>query len=518
MDLRLTIDGTDFSADSNLESITANIGLNLSNESFNLETSGSTIDLRGAAAQFIKDTYINCNYPPTVLPAIVDTPYGKFNFSLLPKDVNWCCDGTASILLASGNSEELCFNRLNNTKLLGPGDEFWNYVLDNLKFKKALYSRDTTALNMALVQAVNIVSQLPNLFLSKDVRQVQAYQMYGTGRYHLVLSVNDILQFHADKCGRTFKSTILQTDPYNRMFLLPAANDQGFYFKIQGDIPLRGTDRYSVDMTVVEFLNWLGEIFYADWRINSNEVFLEPKEKLRAEAVNVGTFNPLDLYCFRPADHNCAKFSAEYRIDFLEQAGDSERDLYNHIEDYQINNRALSEFCELDLPFSPGINTRGRSANTIVSNTRSITNPSLTPIGFALGQELALSEGKSALPKLLINQAGFEGVDLFLSERIDFEGASLANPSMSFNRRVPGNLYDSYQYKRNPANGLLHCLEGGDIPICFDGTLLENMRNAFADGKAAYLESDFGNIVFNSASVTLGAGSQITINDTKIYP
>jgi hypothetical protein len=240
------------------------------------------------------------------------------------------------------------------------------------------------------------------------------------------------------------------------------------------------------------------------------------------DAVNLGELNPIENICLTPIDNKCAKLNLGYALDYVDQAGDSERDLYNHTEDYQINNRALSEVCKVPIPTSVAVNTTGRSRNDFVRYNRGPGNIQLVDIWDFLHKELLLSNHRSALPKFMINSPEAESTNtkfgnFLIMDQIDHNGFSLPNPQLSFNREVPGNLYDRFHYKRNPANGYQHCLEIENLEICFDEAVLANMRAAFAAGKTVYFTSEFGNMYFTSAEVFFGVGQRIRLNNIKIY-
>ena len=517
--IKLFIDGVDHTINTDLETVSTIIGLNTSTESFNLETSGLTLNLRGDAAKLMKDLYINCQYPPVVTPVRLTTNYGDFNFSLLPGNVTWCNDCTASILLTGGNNEELCFNRLNNTNVLNDG--FWNYVIDQKKFRITVTSKDISAFNAVGIRVLQFVHIFANIFLPGPVKARSNFALYGTGRWHPAIKVTDILQYYANQCGKVFKSTILQNDPFNRLYILPAIADPGKWYH-DFNLELKNTDRYAIEYTLVEFLDILKDLFYADWRINENEIILYPSERILEDAVNLGEINPIENICITPIDNNCAKLSLNYALDYVDDAGDSERDLYLHVEDYQINNRALSEICKIDIPASIAVNTSGKSRNDFVRSERSPGNENLIDLWDFLHKELLLSNHRSALPKFLINSIEAENTNtrfgnFLIQDQIDYDGFKLPNPQLSFNREVPGNLYDRFHYKRNPANGYQHCLEIESLDICFDGEILSNMRAAFAAGKTVYFTSEFGNMYFTSAEVFFGVGQRIKLNNIKIY-
>lgn len=518
--IKLFIDGKEFTDNANLDSISTIIGLNKSNDAFNLETSGLSIELDGPAAQFIKETYIdNCLYPSDIKKVIIMTDAGDFNFNLLPNNATWCNNCTASILLSSDNDEELCYNRLKLTKVLN--DDFWNYLIGQKKYRIAVTSQDISTFNAIAIDVINIISIIGNLLLPAPIRNVAQYALWGTGRWNPVIKINTILEYYAKQCGRTFKSTILQNDPFNRMYILPAVNEPGKFFG-QFDLSLDDTDKYRIDMTVEEFLNVLGDLFYADWRITPTEIVLYPKERILESAVNVGELNPIEQVCLTPINNNCGKLELTYNLDYVDNAGDSEFDLFNHIEDFNLNNRALSEICKVSIPTSVAINTSGRSANKFVRFKRAPGNNSLIDLWDFLHKELLLSNNRSGSPKFMINSEFAENNtaiigNTFLQDTIDYKGFKVPNYQLSFNRDIPDNLYDRIHYKRNPANGYLHCLEEENLTVCFDTTIIENMRIAFAAGNTAYFTSEYGNIYFTEAEVIIGTNQRIILNNIKIY-
>lgn len=521
--IRLIIDGTDQTENSDLSSVSTIIGLNTSTETFNLESSGLSINLRNEAAQQIKELFIDdCPWPPNVINASIITDYGNFEFTILPFNVSWCDDCTATIILSNANNEELCYNRFNNTPVLN--DDLWEYMITKNKWKLVPYSNDTTVFALAAIQLLNIITLLPNLLIwNKEVKLVQQWSLYSTGRWHAALKVTDILEYYAEKCGRVFRSTILQSDPYNRMYVLPAANAPGaFYLKGTRDMTLERSDKYNMgELTVVNFLDILNDLFFAEWRINATEVILEPAEIIKDSAVNVGVLDARERICIDPIKYNCAKASFTYALDYTDAAGDVERDAYVYTHDYQIDNRALTELCKVSIPFSVATNTRGRHA---VDGVSAFREPGAAPLGEFndfMGIELALSKNASALPKLLINRQFEEDSQAYLiQERYKVPGTDnqyISNPQISFDPEVPGNLYDYRHYKRDPSEGVLPCKEIQSIEVCFSQTLLSAMRTAFAAGKTCYVTSDYGNLYFTSAEVVFGIGQRIVLQNIKIY-
>jgi len=421
--------------------------------------------------------------------------------------------------LTSDSNEEICFNRLNNTKVLNDG--FWNYLIAQNKFRHTVVSRDISSFNAVAINVLGIIHIINNIFLPGPVKVRSNFALYGTGRWVPAIKITDILEYYANQCGKVFKSTILQNDPFNRMYIIPAVAEPPKWFG-EFNLILPETDIFSIDYTLVEFLNILSDLFYADWRISETELIIEPKDRILQDAVNVGKLNPLEQICLTPINHNCAKTSYTYSQDFVDQAGDSERDLYLHTEDYQLNNRALSELCDIPIPTSIAVNTSGRSRNEFVRFNRAPGNIQLIDISDFLHRELLLSNYRSAQPKFIINSTFAENTEakfgrFIIMDQIDFNGYKLPNPQLSFNPDIPGNLYDRFQYKRNPANGYYHKFELPSLNICFSANILNNMREAFADGKTAYLTSNYGNMYFTNAEIFFGDRQRIQLNNVKIY-
>jgi len=524
--LKLFISDTDYTLDANLDTITAIIGLNRATSSAGLETSGLGVKVQGAAASFLKATYVDqCVFPPIVLDVKIITDCGTFLFKISPKDVSWCTDCTAEIDLDSATEEGVCYNRLDNEPLVN--DSFWQYLIDTKKWDVTPYQRDVTVFTMILAKTVNHLTVIPQLLLPKSLRSRLKWGLFGSGRWHASFNVLDTLKYYANRCDRTFRSSILESDPYSKLSLLPAPSAKGGWWDEQAVPIVEAFDIYTPTWSVKDLMDNLGKLFWAEWRISRTEIIIEQKDYFINNALNLGELKALNDYCVLPYVHNCKSRSFEYTRDALDDAGDSDMSLYNHYHDFDFDNIALTEACKNVSDSSIAVNSASKGVGGLVKRLR---GPGLNQLGeFIVFSHLGmlLSKHRSSQPKFFIADHIFNnpgGHRIVIQDQVSTGGSgllavaeSLANPDLSFDPDRAGNLYERFHFKQDPANEFLPCQTVASIEVCFDCDLLNTMRDAFADGRTVYFTSVYGNMYFTESDVQLGENESITISNVEIY-
>jgi len=525
--LKFFINNIDYTLDAELETVEAIIGLNRSTTSAGLETTGLAIKLKNDAAALLRTMYIDqCEFPPIVLDATIETDCGSFFFKIAPKDVEWCTDCTAEVDLDSATEEGICFNRLDNEPVVN--DDFWQHLIDTKKWDVTPYQRDVSLLGLILAKSINYITFLPQLLLPKAVRTHLRWGLYGSGRFHASFGVLDTMKYYAQRCDRTFRSSILESDPYNKLSILPAPASKGGWFDEQNAPIVEAFDIYTMTWSVKELLDNLGLLFWGEFRLTNTELILEQKDYYIANAVNLGELNPLNDYCVKPYVHNCASRSFEYSRDALDDAGDSDMSLYNYFHKFDFDNVALTEPCKNTVGSSIAVNSSSPSVDSIVLRLRNEGTGELRGFELFTRKGMLLAKHRAALPKFFISrQVGINpgGFRIVIQDSRNYGGRGflqvpkeIANPDLSFDPEVEGNLYDRFHFKQDPANGFLPCKTVDSIDVCFDCDIVTAMRAAFVNGSTCYFTSEHGNMYFTEANVSIGENDRVTINDIEIYP
>ena len=146
-------------------------------------------------------------------------------------------------------------------------------------------------------------------------------------KYHDCMNVRKLCQIGADYFGMTFKSSILDTDPFNRLTILPKKyshdisdvnNSDGSIDKILGFIsPSNGDSKGYFIGTYGDLLRALKEIFNAKLIMDGNIIQLE-REDFNTSANNYIT-PAVDQTDFRL---NASDFKANYTVEFQRDFND----------------------------------------------------------------------------------------------------------------------------------------------------------------------------------------------------
>lgn len=165
----------------------------------------------------------------------------------------------------------------------------------------------------------------------------------GCGHYNIAPLVRKIISYQTDKCGIDFKSSILNTAPYNRMVLYMAQYVEGYDDDEDGVL----NPQQAANLTVLQLLNLLRPVFNADFRIKDETLYFERVDffdDFSGETIDLTDydvnyeFEPVQAYAFG---------RYEYSLDAFDFEGNKVASKYNDLvewnfppKDYQKGERS----------------------------------------------------------------------------------------------------------------------------------------------------------------------------------
>ncbi len=145
-------------------------------------------------------------------------------------------------------------------------------------------------------------------------------------KYHAGMYVKDLFEIGCQKMGYTFKSTILQSAPFNRMVLIPEKNKQ---FELDGILgyqtPNKNVQKGYYKGTFGDFVRSFKEMFNAKIILDGNVFNFERVDFNTSKAKYKIPDLRNDFFSF-----NTSEFSANYLVEFATDINDK-----NTIQNYQ---------------------------------------------------------------------------------------------------------------------------------------------------------------------------------------
>jgi hypothetical protein len=304
---KISIDGIDFTEDSNLESVKFTYGLNPSDQSYSYQAS-EELELSGEAYEYIRSKFFtSCDDIENILQVrlYIDICKTVFKLEIKYEDVEICYSedrecATASVVVA--NLENKCYKKLNETPFLE--DEFheqdhpiFYYVKAGgfvhnilfLFFPVLAYISVTLAIIFNVIALVcKVIDAIPLVsidcpdFIRFDSLVCTLYRyIAGTGYKGKFPLVKDIFEYHMANCGGSFKSSILQGD-YKNLMLFTMEHGGG----VRDINDFVASDTWMTD-TSIQLLKKLEPVFNAKFWFEDGVLFFDTDEVFRA---SLGTF------------------------------------------------------------------------------------------------------------------------------------------------------------------------------------------------------------------------------------
>lgn len=180
----------------------------------------------------------------------------------------------------------------------------------------------------------------PGTDFEKFKEQIES-DLIGAGEYTTVYYFKDIFEFWAKQAGLTFRSSILQQEPYSNAVLWGQ--------QIKKGIELKNCDKVTFDKdnapkyNCIELLNLLSPVFNADWEIIGNELIFERKDYFQTirktlfnldEEVRAGRMTDGWDYSF-DNQNQYAQLKADFSFDAVDTQGNRNvNDYYSNVIDW----------------------------------------------------------------------------------------------------------------------------------------------------------------------------------------
>lgn len=182
-------------------------------------------------------------------------------------------------------------------------------------------------------------SKIGNKF--EKIRETIESDLIGAGEYTTVYYFKDIFEYWAKQAGLTFRSSILQTGPYEHAALWAQQIKKGIELKDCNKVVFDKNN--APNFNCIELLNLLAPVFNANWEIIGNELIFERRDyfqtirktifnldtELRAGRISDGwdyTFDNQDQY---------AQLKADYSFDAVDTQGNRNIvDFYSNVIDW----------------------------------------------------------------------------------------------------------------------------------------------------------------------------------------
>lgn len=332
-----------------LDTLPISVKLNTTNKTVETSITGD-LTFNGRAYELIKNTFFSdCNGKAAKLSGTIyfaDICLSK-DFVIRYDQVTFDpCSCTSEVQLKIETPESDCYRYLNSKAIWQNGfiDAFTHPKIHYCSQPGFLHYIIITILRpiiLLIAAAINFMIGFLNIFadITKIDTEALNETLFGCGRYHIAPVIREILQYHTDKCGLAFQSSILVNDPlYSNSALLHAQNEKGQHFS-NGSFNWIEDNRWNVSCTDV--LKKIAFLHNADYRVKNGaliyerkDFFLtnfEPAEINLIELCQDGSLSELEYSIIRGAK---AYGKFEYQKDAIDTEGNRMINDYNDIVDW----------------------------------------------------------------------------------------------------------------------------------------------------------------------------------------
>lgn len=308
---------------------------------------------------------------------------------------------------------------------------------------------------IALRPIVFLIKALPDWLLDSDDLGLDELEkkIHGCGYFHVAYSPREVFEFHCNKLGLTFSSSILQTSKYKDILFVPCDSGKGFA-KSDGFVNFDPDNAPSY--TLLQLLEVFKPVFNAKYWIEDNVLYFERKdafEKVQDVILDLDT-QPVkgDITYEYSKDSGYAYGRFAYNVDSLDQEGGDLSNLYNDIVEW---NSPPSEWQKgsLDIQlrdFSPATYMRALGSSDFVDGLRY----ELTGLAGGSTRDMVLSNGLSSSMKLIMGDidGSFEGKIRMASKRKQIPGTKkyLYDYDLYFNEKNVDELYNNFYAIEDP--------------------------------------------------------------------
>jgi thiol-disulfide isomerase/thioredoxin len=222
-----------------------------------------------------------------------------------------------------------------------------------------------------------IILQAIDFLFDTDVPSLDNFDatVTGCGRfgsvsqvYHPSPYLRNIFEYHCGQCGIEFVSSILQTAPYSNTVLLQAQYQEGCH-------DCDWIEDNGANLTPIQLLDLLKDVFNADYRIKNGKLYFEWKEFFKDNQLLLENADTVyangqaeEPPCYEYVEqrgHAYGRF--EYANDSIDEAGNASAGLYNDIVEWNNPPRDIQrgEY-SVRLEFSPARFMRDKEQKRIV--------------------------------------------------------------------------------------------------------------------------------------------------------
>lgn len=184
----------------------------------------------------------------------------------------------------------------------------------------------------AVVKLILLILYIVTLFVSLTALILRLfYMLVPPVKYHQAMYVKDLFKIACDYMGFTFKSSILLSEPFNKMVIMPEKyniiQDAGLFAGVAGDFKNNNERTGHYKGTFGDLLRAMKTMFYAKVVIDNGTLYFEPFDfRLGANGITVPyTFDNIDSYTL-----NHDEFNATMIISFMTDLSDR-----HTIQEYQ---------------------------------------------------------------------------------------------------------------------------------------------------------------------------------------
>lgn len=304
---------------------------------------------------------------------------------------------------------------------------------------------------LVLKPIVTIINALPNWLTGGVGNALDELEkkVHGCGYFHVAYSPREVFEFHCNKLGLKFSSSIFQTSKYKDILFVPCNSGKGF---AKNDGFVNFDPANAPAYTVLQLLEIFKPIFNAKYWIEDSTLYFERKdayENVQDVVLNLDTQKVKGELTFEYSkDSGYAYGRFEYNVDSLDQEGGDLSDLYNDIVEW---NSPPAEWQKgsLDIQlrdFSPATYMRALGSSGFVDGLRYKLTGST--------RDMVLSNGLSSQMKLIMGdiEGSFEGKIRMASKRKPIPGTNkyLYDYDLYFNEKSVEELYNNFYAIEDP--------------------------------------------------------------------
>lgn len=297
----ITINDIDYSdVIDGLDTLPISVKLNTSNKTVEISITGD-LTFNGRAYDLIFNTFFsNCNGKAGKLSGSVyfaDVCVTK-DFVIRYDQVTYDpCSCTAEVQLKIESPESECYRYLNSKAIWQNGfiDAFTHpkiHYCSQPGFLHYIFLFVFFPLMCPVLLALELIETIVNAIISvlnaiipgsgpidplnitslDDVDEI----ILGCGKRHVAPVIREVMQYHTDKCGLSFQSSILVNDPlYSNSALLHAQNERGIDIK---DGSFNWIDENRWNVSCIDVLNKISLLHNAEYRIKNGTLVYERKD------------------------------------------------------------------------------------------------------------------------------------------------------------------------------------------------------------------------------------------------